>query len=58
MVYAWMIDRARREDTNTLKNWIWMHVNTRQPIPACLSVESLRYVLIERGEDGRGYHNS
>ena len=54
----WMIEKARKESTNTLKNWIWSAVSQGQPIPGCLSVESLRYVLIERGEDGKGYHNT
>ena len=54
----WMIEKARKESTNTLKNWIWSAVSQDQPIPGCLSVESLRHVLIERGEDGKGYHNT
>ncbi len=58
MVAEWMIEKARKEDTNTLRNWIWSAVSQGQPIPGCLSVESLRYVLRERGEDGSGYHNT
>lgn len=54
----WMIEKARKESTNTLKSWIWSAVSQGQPIPGCLSVESLRHVLIERGEDGKGYHNT
>jgi len=57
-IYTWEIERARKEDNNTLKNWIWLYVGCGQPITGCLSVESLRYVLIERGEDGKGYHNT
>lgn len=57
-VRGWMIEEARKEDTNRLKNWIWMAVRTGQPIPGNLTVESLRYVLRERGEDGKGYHNT
>ena len=58
MILAWMLEKARKEDTNTLRNWIWSAVSQDQPIPGCLSVESLRYVLRERGEDGSGYHNT
>lgn len=53
-----MLERARMESTSTLRNWIWLAVNTGQPIPGNLTVESLRYVLRERGEDGKGYHNT
>ena len=58
MLQMWMIEKARRESTNTLKNWIWSAVSQGQPVPGCLSVASLRYVLRERGEDGSGYHNT
>lgn len=58
MIYTWMIEKARKESTNTLRNWIWSAVSQGQPIPGCLSVESLRYALRERGEDDRGYHNT
>ena len=57
-VTPWMLERARMESTSTLRNWIWLAVNTGQPIPGNLTVESLRYVLRERGEDGKGYHNT
>lgn len=39
-------------------NWIWLAVNTGQPIPGCITVEAIRCVLRERGEDGSGYHNT
>lgn len=58
MVEKWEIEKAREEDSCTLKNWIWAAVSCSQPIPGCLSVEALRVVLTERGEDGRGYHNT
>lgn len=58
MIERWMIEEARKQSTNTLKNWIWAAVSAGQPIPGCLSVESLRAVLLERGEDGKGYHNT
>lgn len=58
MVEQWMIEQARKQDTNTLKNWIWIAESCGQPIPGCLQTESLRVVLRERGEDGKGYHNT
>lgn len=58
MVYGWELEKARKQSTNTLKNWIWAAVSAGQPIPGCMSVDSLRAVLIERGEDSRGYHNT
>lgn len=57
-VAPWMLERARMESTGTLRNWIWSAVSQGQPIPGCMSVEALRYVLRERGEDGSGYHNT
>lgn len=54
----WEIEKARKLTTNEIKNQIWMWCVCRQPIPGCLSVEALRYVLRERGEDGYGYHNT
>lgn len=58
MVYTWELEKARKESTTRLKDWIWLAVNCGQPIPGCLSVESLRAVLRERGEDGKGFHNT
>jgi len=57
-VQEWELEAAREFDSKALKNWIWLAVSAGQPIPCCLSVEALREVLIERGEDGRGYHNT
>ena len=54
----WELDKARKHDNKTLKNWIWEAVSSGQPIPGCMSVDALRAVLIERGEDGKGYHNT
>ena len=53
----WMIEKAKAQSTNTLKNWIWEAANG-QPIPGCIEVEACREALRERGEDGRGYHNT
>lgn len=57
-VYEWMLDKARKASTSTLKDWIWGAVANGQPIPGNISAEACRVVLIERGEDGRGYHNT
>ena len=54
----WELDKARKHDNKTLKNWIWAAVSAGQPVPGCMSVDALRSVLIERGEDGKGYHNT
>ena len=58
MFHDWEIEKARKESNETLKNWIWAAITTGQPVPGCLSVDSLRAVLIERGEHGRGFHNT
>ena len=58
MFELWEVEKARRETSETLKNWIWAAVSAGQPVPGCLSIESLRHVLIERGETGKGYHNT
>ena len=58
MVKHWEREKARQQDTNTLKNWIWAAVSTGQPIPGCISIDACRMVLKSRGEDGRGYHNT
>ncbi len=54
----WELIQARNQDSNTLKNWIWLAVSCNQPVPGCVSVETLRSVLRERGEAGCGYHNT
>lgn len=56
-VYEWELEEARKIPTTRLKDLIWL-ASIGQPIPGCMSVESLRSVVIERGEDGKGYHNS
>lgn len=56
--YGWMVEKARGESTNRLKSWIWAAVTCGQPIPGCISVDACRMALIERGEDGKGYHES
>lgn len=58
MAYQWEIEKARTLTSAEIKNLIWAAVNNGQPIPGCMSVEALRFVLIERGKDGKGYHNS
>ena len=54
----WMVEKARQETSNTLKNWIWDEVTCGIPIPGCISIEACRAVLIERGESGRGWHHT
>ena len=54
----WMIEKARQHSSDDLKSWIWSEVSGGSPVPMCLSVESLRIVLRERGEDGKGWHNT
>lgn len=58
MIEQWMVEKASKEDSSTLKDWIWLSVSCNQPVPGNVSVESLRFVLRERGEAGCGYHNT
>ena len=58
MIYKWEIDIIRHWTTNEIKNHIWSAISNGQPTPAQVSVEAMRYVLRERGEDGKGYHNT
>lgn len=58
MIYPWEIELIRHWTTNEIKNRIWLNVNCNQPIPGQVSVDAMRAVLIERGEDGKGYHNT
>ncbi len=58
MIHNWELEKARRYTNGELKNMIWLYVDCGQPIPGCMSVESLSAILIERGEDGRGYHGA
>ena len=58
MYQYWMLEKAREQTTETLRNWIWAAIANGQPIPGCIDVEACREALIERGESGRGYHNT
>lgn len=58
MIYKWEIDLVKHWTTNEIKNWIWMTIANNQATPGQVSVEAMRYVLRERGEDGKGYHNT
>ena len=58
MIESWMLEKASKETTTTLKDWIWEAVQLGQPVPGNLSVDSLRMVLIKRGHSGRGYHDT
>ena len=51
-------DKANKMSTNEIKNHIWSAVNGGQPIPGCLNLKCLRDVLVSRGEDPHGYHNT
>ena len=58
IIPSWEIDKARTFETSSLRNYIWAAVSAGQPIPGCISVDACRFVLLERGEDGTGYHNT
>lgn len=58
MVYNWELEKARKWSTTQLRDRIWLAVACGQPVPGQVSVEALRAVLIERGEDGSGFHNT
>lgn len=55
---SWEIEAARKYSSVELKNMIWSEVSCGCPVPGCMSVEALRFVLRERGESGRGFHNT
>ena len=57
MVYQWESEKAKDLSTCTIKNYIWMAANG-QPIPGCISIESLRMELERRGEEPKGHHNT
>ena len=58
IIPAWEIEVARTFKTKSLKNYIWANIENGQPIPGCITADACRFVLLERGEDGRGYHNT
>lgn len=58
MIYPWEIELIRHWTTTEIKNCIWSMVSCGQPAPGQVSVEAMRAVLRERGEDGKGYHNT
>lgn len=51
-------EKASRWSTREIKNIIWLAVGCNQPVPGCLSLRSLRKVLVSRGETPYGYHNT
>lgn len=57
-VYDWEPYIIRNWTVNEIKNTIWSCVSTGQPTPGCVSVEALRFELIQRGEEPVGYHNT
>lgn len=58
MIYEWELNLIRHWTTNEIKNRIWLNVACNQPTPGQVSVDAMRFVLIERGETGDGYHNT
>lgn len=58
MVYEWELNMIKNWTTNEIKNRIWLAVSCNQPIPGCVSVESLRMELVRRNEKPVGYHNT
>ena len=58
MVYPWELEKIKDCTTESIKNRIWSSVSVGQPVPGCVSVESLRQELINRGEEPKGYHNT
>lgn len=55
--FAWELETARNWSTSKIKNYIWM-ASIGNAIPGCISVEALRTVLAERGEEPSGYHDT
>ena len=55
---SWEFEKIKDWHTNKIKNAIWLKVSCGQPIPGCVSVESLRKELLRRGEEAKGYHNT
>jgi hypothetical protein len=58
MIYEWEVKIIRHWTTNEIKNCIWAQVSCGQPAPGQVSVNAMRYVLRERGENDRGYHDT
>lgn len=58
MVYQWELEKVKDWTVNDLKNRIWMAVDCGQPVPGCVSVETMRMELMRRGEEPVGYHNT
>lgn len=51
-------DKANSWTTCEIKNRIWSTIDGGQPVPGCLSLKCLRDVLVSRGEEPCGYHNT
>ena len=58
MVEKWMLEIIKDWSVQKIRNNIWMAVDHGQPIPGCVTVEALRYELMQRGEEPIGYHNT
>jgi len=55
-VYQWELDVVKDWTVSEIKNRIWMAKELGQPIPGCVSIESLRIELLRRNETPNGYH--
>ena len=58
MVEKWMVEIIKDWSVEKIRNNIWMAVDLGQPIPGCVTVEALRYELMQRAEAQIGYHNT
>lgn len=58
MVHKWELDKIKDWTVEDIKNCIWLEVDCNQPVPGCVSVETLRMELKRRGEEPVGYHNT
>lgn len=58
IVANWEMDMVKNWTLSDLKNRIWSHVSSGQPIPGCVCVTALRLELLNRDELPVGYHDT